>query len=260
MQHKDEIINQLQAMLAKEADEPATHLHNYFTKDVDEECRKKIVDWYFKVVGVLNISTECVWRATNLLDRYLCSGKGLSVKAVSDRRLFQLASMVSLYMAIKVYEGKTMTISSLELICRNHYTTSEFVSMEHDILFALNWTLAATTTPMDFVRYALLLQSDLIDPSAMASILAVAQEQMDLTISDVYFASYKRSSVGLACLGAAFVESDISPALQKEFWFRLSSELNLYIPSRQVVSVYDESSSCELLRLVMRMRLIAPAA
>ncbi len=256
MQHKEEILNQLRAMLDK--DEPATHLHNYFTKEVNEECRKKIVDWYFQVVPALSLSRESVWRATNLLDRYLSSGKGLSVKAVGNRRSFQLASTVCLYMAIKVYEDSIIPISVLVLICRNHYTAAEFVSMEHDILFALNWDLAATTTPMDFVRYALLLQSDLIDPATMASILEISQNQMDLTTSDVYFSSYKRSSVGLACLGAAFVESGVSPALQEQFWLRLSSALNLDIPSRKIARDHEKSSSCKLRRLVVRLS--APAA
>ena len=91
---------------------------------------------------------------------------------------------------------------------------------------------------MDFVRLCLQLESDLIDePATIDRILEEAQNQMDLATSDVYFASSKNSSVGIACLGAALEESGVSRALQEQFWLHLSSLLDFDIASREVRDV-----------------------
>jgi len=236
MQHKEEeILSQLHAMCAR--DETATRCHrNYFKEEVNEDCRKKMVDWCFTVVDSFNLSRESVWRAMDILDRYLSSGKGLSVKALENKQSFQLASTVCLYMAVKVYEDVEMTIDFLVKLCRNYYKSSEFINMEHDILFALNWSISSTT-PLDFVRHFLFLQSDFIDPARIDSILDAVQKQLDLATSDVYFSSCKQSSVGIACLGAALVESDVSHADQEQFWLQLSSVLNFDVASKQVRDV-----------------------
>jgi len=235
MQHKEEILNQLHAMCAK--DEQATRCHhNYFTQEVNEDCRRKMVEWSFTVVDSFNLSRESVWRAMDILDRFLSSGKGSSVKAGENKQSFQLASTVCLYMAVKVHEDVEMTIGFLVKLCRSYYTASEFISMEHDILFALRWSICQTT-PLDFARQCLLLQLDCFDPETIDCILENTQKQMDLATSDVYFASYKQSSVGIACLGAALVESDVNSAEQEEFWSQLSSMLNFDFASKEVREV-----------------------
>jgi len=235
MQHKEEVLNQLHAMCAK--DETATRCRrNYLTDEVNEDCRKKMVDWCFTVVDSFNLSRESVWRAMNILDRYLSSGKGLSAKALENKQTFQLASTVCLYMAVKVYEDVEMTIDFLVKLCRNYYTSSEFINMEHDILFALNWSVSSTT-PLDFVRHFLFIQSDIIDPARIDHILEAAQKQLSNATSDAYFSSCKQSSVGIACLAAALVESDVSHADQEQFWLHLSSILNFDVASKQVRDV-----------------------
>ena len=128
--------------------------HDYFTEEVDEDCRKKMVSWCFTVVDSFNLSRESVWRTMNLLDRYLGSGKGLSSKVLENKQMFQLACTVCLYMAVKVYDDVEMSIGFLIKLCRNYYKESEFINMEHDILFALNWSVAVST-PLDFVRLCL---------------------------------------------------------------------------------------------------------
>ncbi|KAL7493776.1 hypothetical protein ACHAWT_004264 [Skeletonema menzelii] len=224
MLHKEEILNQLHAICAK--DDQATRFHrDYFTEEVNEDCRRKMVDWCFIVVDTFNLSRESVWRAMDILDRYLMSKKGMSMRVLENKQTFQLASTVCLYMAVKVHEDVEMTINFLVKLCRSFYTASEFISMEHDILFALQWSVCQTT-PLDFVRQCLLLQSDSFDPKTIDCILEIAQKQIDLATLDVYFASCKKASVGIASLGAALVESDVTPAEQEEFWSQLSSMLN----------------------------------
>jgi hypothetical protein len=236
--YNEDLIDQLHAMRVKDKHKQDTRCHNnYFTDEVDEDCRKKMVSWCFTVVDSFNLSRESVWRAMDLLDRYLSSGKGLSSKALENKQSFQLACTVCLYVAVKVYENVEMTIGFLVKLCRNYYTASEVINMEHDILFALNWSVAVST-PLDFVRLCLQLESDLIDePATIDRILEEAQKQMDLATSDVYFASSKNSSIGLACLGAALEESGVSPALQEQFWLHLSSLLDFDIASREVRDV-----------------------
>jgi len=235
MLHKDEVLIQLHAMCAKDEQAARCH-HNYFTQEVNEDCRRKMVEWCYTVVDSFNLSRESVWRAMDILDRYLSSGKGLSVKTLESKQSFQLASTVCLYMALKVHEDVEITIGFLVKLCRNYYTASEFINMEHDVLFALQWSICHTT-PLDFVRQCLLLQSDSIDPETIDCILDISQKQMDLVTSDVYFASCKQLSVGIACLGTALVESDVTLAEQEEFWSQLSSTLNLDFASKEVRDV-----------------------
>ena len=249
MENKEEILNQLHAMRVKDEQTTRRHVHTYFTQEVDEDCRKKMVDWCFTVVDSCNLSRESVWRAINLLDRYLSSGKGLSLSALENKHIFQLASTVCLYMAVKVYEEVEMTIGFMVQLCRNYYKATEIVNMEHDILFSLNWSVAAST-PYDFVRYFLILHSDLLDPATIDSIFEAAQKQMDLATADAYFTSCKQSSVALACLGAAVVEAGLSPSEQEKFWVQSSSVLNFDIASKQVRDVErrlfsTRSTKCE---------------
>lgn len=234
MQHKDEVLVQLHAMFAK--DEQATRCHhNYFTQEVTKDCRTKLVEWCYTVVDSFNLSRESVWRAMDILDRYLSSGKGLSAKALENKPSFQLACTVCLYIAVKVHEDVEMTIAFLVKLCQSYYTASEFINMEHDILFALQWSICKTT-PLDFVK-CLLLQSDSFDAETTDFILDIAQKQMDRVTSDVYFASCKRLSVGIVCLGAALVESDVTLAEQEEFWSQLSPMLNFDFASKEVREV-----------------------
>ncbi len=207
--------------------------HDYFTEEVDEDCRKKMVSWCFTIVDSFNLSRESVWRAMDLLDRYLMSGKGLSSKALGNKQTFQLACTVCLYVAVKVYDDVEMTIGFLIKLCRNYYAELEVINMEHDILFALNWSVAVST-PMDFVRLCLQLESDLIDePATIDHILGEAQKQTDLATC-VYFSRFGHSSVGLACLGVALEESGVSTTLREQFWLHLSSLLDFDIASREV--------------------------
>lgn len=228
MNNKEEILTQLHAMYAKDDNQATRCRHDYFTPQhvvIDEDCRRKMVEWCFLVADSFNLSRESVWRAMDILDRYLSSNKGMSMKALENKQTFQLASTVCLYMAIKVHEDVEMTIEFLVKLCRHYYKASEFINMEHDILFALHWCICRTT-PLDFVRHCLLLQSDLFDPDTIHCILENAQKQIDLTTSDIYFANCKKSSVGIASLGVALVESDVNPLEQEEFWSQLSSKLN----------------------------------
>jgi len=230
--YNEDLISQIHAMRVKDE---ATRCHyDYFTKEVDEDCRKKMVSWCFTIVDSFNLSRESVWRAMDLLDRYLSSGKGLSSKVLENKQTFQLACTVCLYMAVKVYDDVEMTIGFLIKLCRNYYTESEVIKMEHDILFALKWSVAVST-PLDFVRLCLQLESDLIDePATIDRILEETQKQMDLATLDVYFARFRHSSVGLACLGAALEESGVPATLQEQFWLHLSSLLDFDIASREV--------------------------
>ena len=57
----------------------------------------------------------------------------------------------------------------------------------------------------------------------------------------MYFARFRHSSVGLACLGAALGESGVSAALQEQFWLHLSSLLDFDIESKEVRDVERHS-------------------
>lgn len=81
------------------------------TADQDEESRIKMSAWCYQVVDFCKFRRETVGIAMSYLDRYLTSLDDRS--AVTDRKFYQLVTMTSLYIAIKIHEPLEMETSLL---------------------------------------------------------------------------------------------------------------------------------------------------
>ena len=75
---------------------------------------------------------EVVAVALSYLDRYLAT------RAV-NRRIFQLAAMTALYLAIKLYEPGKLRLASLIELSRGYFLAEHIVIMEDSILQSLGW-------------------------------------------------------------------------------------------------------------------------
>jgi len=245
-QNHIDILKRLNAMRSRE--ETTSYL-NYFNRDtacngVNEACREAMVTWITQVQETLSFSPETVWIAMSFFDRYLSSGKGTSQEALESKRKFQLASITALYLAIKIYEPKILDIDMLVQLCRGGYEKSDFIKMERDILFALNWRVSVHT-PMDFARCLLeLLPIERLSSRASDALLEVCQENVNFALADVSFLSYTPSAVGISCLlGALSNCHDLSLLEKQTHWATLSELCQFDTSPKEVIAAQNRLPS-----------------
>ena len=236
----DIILDRINAMRLQEDDDTSStiQIKNYVTAEVDEACRKAMIDWCFTVVDAFNLSRESVAISMSLLDRYLSSNNGKSVDVLQSKQQFQLAAITCFYIAVKIYEPVQLGIAMLLKLCRGYYKQNDIVSMEQDILSALDYRVyISTTTPMEYVRHYLDLLSEWNDLKDV--ILENARSHSDNATLDVYFSTCKVSSVGIACLAGALDDESIDlTELEKQvIWSQLSRKLGYDIASNEIRTV-----------------------
>ena len=94
---------------------------------INEVWREKICEWSYQVVDHFDFSREVVGISISFLDRYLCT------RAV-DKKLFQLAAMTTLYLAIKIYEPGAISMASMIELSRGYFMVEQMAVMEMAIL------------------------------------------------------------------------------------------------------------------------------
>lgn len=235
--HTD-ILSQLDAMKVQEA---TMICFNYFKGNsdcIDELCRKSMVTWIQQVQKTLGLSPETVWIAVSFFDRYLSSGKGNSRGVLRSKCKFQLAAITAFYTAVKIYEPVVLGIDMLIKICRGTYTESDIVSMEKDILTALEWRVSCYT-PMDFARSLLQLLHDEEVPLYVSdSLLQACQMHLDHAVTDMHLSCHTpASSLGISCLASSLMESDALSLAEKQLiWGQFSEICDFDLSSKEVLA------------------------
>merc|ERR1719203_2014631 len=195
-----------------------------------------MVTWITQVQRTLSLSSETVWIAMSFFDRYLSSGKGNSQEVLGSKREFQLAAITSFYTAVKIYEPVVLGLDMLVQICRGTYTESDIISMENDILTALNWRVSCHT-PMDFARHLLELLPAELSSSDSEILLEGCQRNVDDAVTDIHFSCSTPSTLGISCLASALTTSRILSLVKKQkIWVRLSELCDFDLSSNQVVT------------------------
>jgi len=170
---------------------------------INECWREKICEWAYQVIDHFDFNREVVAVSLSYLDRFLC------VRQV-NKKIFQLAAMTSLYMAIKLYEPSTLKMSSFIELSRGYFTIEHIIAMEETLLRDLSWYMHPPTA-LSFVKYQLAL-FDLckIDccPSTKHDIGELARFLCELSVCDYYFVTKKPSSVAVAALLTAMDNID----------------------------------------------------
>lgn len=111
--------------------------------------RMKIVQWCYKLVDHHNYRRETVAISMSFLDRYL------SVHP-ANQKIFELAAVTSLYLAIKIHEPVKMNLFQMKSMTRGGFSTKDFEEMELALLGHLEW-LTHPPTPQAFVSYFIVL-------------------------------------------------------------------------------------------------------
>lgn len=163
--------------------------------------REKICEWTFQIVDHFDINREIASISLNYLDRYLG-------KRTVNRKMFQLAAMTSLYLAIKLYEPAPLRMSSFIELSRGYFKTEHIALMESSILWTLSWHVHPPT-PLGFVRnYMLLLEQSGCNATVALEVKEVARFLTELSVCDYYFTTRKPSCTGLGAILTAFERFD----------------------------------------------------
>jgi hypothetical protein len=94
---------------------------------INEVWREKICEWSYQVIDHFDFSREVVGVAIHYLDRYLAT-------KVVNKKMFQLAAMTSLFLAIKLYEPGRLSMSSMIELSRGYFMVNQMAAMETSIL------------------------------------------------------------------------------------------------------------------------------
>lgn len=177
---------------------------------VDAICRSKMAEWCFQVVDFCEFNRETCCIAMNYLDRFLATVSGTTAR--KDRKIFQLASMVCLYTAIKIHEPQAMEPSMVSSLSRGTYSEEEITSMERVILSALGWQMNPPTALSFVHEYMGLMPAGMLSESERIGMLDLSKFQTELAVSDVWFQGIDPSTIALASLTNAMNFTHLSEA------------------------------------------------
>jgi len=201
---------------------------------INELWREKICEWCYQVVDHFDFNREVVSVAMNYLDRYLAT-------RTVNRRIFQLAAMTALYLAIKLFEPGKLKMSSLIDLSRGYFLAEHIVTMEDSMLQSLKWYVHPPTS-FAFCRDFMRLVSGDIAPRARHDVNELARFMTELSVCDYWFITKKPSSIALAALINAIElqgPRKVDPRYKVEFLHRVV-ELGMDIASDdEIIECYE---------------------
>jgi lipoyl(octanoyl) transferase len=95
--------------------------------NINEVWREKICEWSYQVIDHFDFSREIASVSIHYLDRYLATRQ-------VNKKMFQLAAMTSLFLAIKLYEPGRLSMSSMIELSRGYFMVEQMGAMETAIL------------------------------------------------------------------------------------------------------------------------------
>jgi len=201
---------------------------------INELWREKICEWCYQVVDHFDFNREVVSVAMNYLDRYLAT-------RLVNRRIFQLAAMTALYLAIKLFEPGKLRMASLIDLSRGYFMAEHIVTMEDSMLQSLKWYVHPPTS-FAFCRDFMRLVSGDISPRARHDVNELARFMTELSGCDYWFITKKPSSIALAALINAIELQGprrVDPRYKVEFLHRVV-ELGMDIASDdEIIECYE---------------------
>lgn len=163
------------------------------SSDINEMWRMKICEWCYLVVDHFDFDREVVSVAMSYVDRYS------SIHTV-NRRIFQLAAMTALYLAIKLYESSvSIHPSSLIHLSRGYFFDHHIIAMEESMLQTLGWHVHPPT-PYSFVREMMYFLPGQMSHQDRYDTNDIARFLTELSVCDYWFVSKKPSNIALASL------------------------------------------------------------
>jgi hypothetical protein len=173
----------------------------------------------------------------SLFDRFLSTNTKSASNALASKFNFQLAAITAYYISINTTEAGEL---DAQLLCYGRYEKSMILSMEQDILEAIEWR-TSSPTHLDFMRQVLLL----FDFDVYMDIVENAEMNAANVIRDSYFSTVAPSVVAAACVAKAFRDSNIQS----------TPELNAVW--NEVFQALELNRSTELMSVQLRLKRIS---
>ena len=104
-----------------------TTLSSSSSSGINDVWREKICEWSYQVIDHFDFSREVVSISIHYLDRFLATRH-------CNKKVFQLAAMTSLFLAIKLYEPGKLSMESMIELSRGYFRVEQMVAMEMEIL------------------------------------------------------------------------------------------------------------------------------
>lgn len=94
---------------------------------INDIWREKICEWSYQVIDHFDFSREIVSISIHYLDRFLATRP-------CNKKVFQLAAMTTLFLAIKLYEPGKLSMYSMIELSRGYFKVEQMLAMEVSIL------------------------------------------------------------------------------------------------------------------------------
>lgn len=197
----------------------------------DISCREKMCEWSYRVCDHFHTNREIVAYTFSFLDRFVDNCK-------CDRTSFKLASMTCLYMAMKIFNTKQISIASLSELSRGEFDVNHIADMERIILETLEWRMNPPTVQAFIERLHPLVP--LHDPESTPIIYQRAQFFAELSIYDYELIVEERYLIAVACILNAMESMEdeyIHGKLPLHFFSKLSINLCVHLEAEAVEHV-----------------------
>ncbi len=97
------------------------------TSSINEVWREKICEWSYQVIDHFDFSREIVAISVSYLDRYIS-------QRFVNKKHFQLLAMSCLYLAIKLFGPRTVSMKTMIEMSRGYFQVEDMIEMEKSIL------------------------------------------------------------------------------------------------------------------------------
>jgi hypothetical protein len=158
-----------------------------------------LADWLFNVSYVYPTSTETVFQAISLLDRYLAN------RATPYSQL-QLIASSCLWISAKVDLHVEDSLDPLFHCCHGKYVKGDFVRSEAEILCAIDYEIHPVTSYFFLRRFL-----DIVRPDARVELLALFICESTIFLVDL--SGYRPSQIAFCAIASACVQFGIGEQL-----------------------------------------------
>lgn len=156
-------------------------------KDINERHRGVVIEWLSYVNHFFNQSNETLFMCINIMDRYI-SKKKISLN------IYQLVGISSFLIASKFEDTDSPPIDKLIYISKYIYTHNDIVSMEKDILEALNFDIFFVSTFHFFSYYYIISEIN------NKKLFHLGQLILELCLLNIEIMSYNQSLIALGAI------------------------------------------------------------
>ncbi len=158
------------------------------------EWREKICHWTYNVIDHFDLHRETVAISVDLFDRYIATRGNRC-----DGNLALLASLTTLYIAIKVHEKKKIKLSTLTQLSRGQFGPRDIEKMELQILDALSW-LVHPPSVVEFISLLIKFMPPEVGMPIRNEIFELARYLSELSVCDPFFIEHDASTIAFAAI------------------------------------------------------------